>query len=100
MRMMRLLSFMMLFFLAACSSGLKLVKAGVDLNRGPYVDGKHGVENLAFDGEGVLFAAKASGEPLFQDSMKSKHFRSSGRQPMRRAIQFTPLPWWSFTPHT
>jgi hypothetical protein len=61
MRMMWLLSVMMLFFLAACSSGLKLVKAGVDLNRGPYVDGMHGVENLAFDGESVLFVTGLDG---------------------------------------
>ncbi len=51
-----------LFYLTACSSGLKIMRTDQDKPwTRPYVSGMHGVENLAFDGAGNMFATGLDG---------------------------------------
>jgi len=51
-----------LFFLTACSSGLKIISIGQDKPWfKPYVSGMHGVENLTFDGLGNMFVTGLDG---------------------------------------
>jgi sugar lactone lactonase YvrE len=51
-----------MFFLTACSSGLKIISIGQDKPWfKPYVSGMHGVENLTFDGMGNMFVTGLDG---------------------------------------
>lgn len=58
MRIPSLIVIPWLLTLTACSSGLTLLDAG---DARPYVNGMHGVENLAFDGQGALFVTGLDG---------------------------------------
>jgi hypothetical protein len=53
---------LLLFYLTACSSGLKITRTGQDKPwAGPYVSGMNGVENLTFDGAGNMFVTGLDG---------------------------------------